>query len=64
VWQVQAGHLCWFLSGVSCEGKVYESWEEKMQLCRRCEVFQASILSSAGQALKTNNPALETERPE
>ncbi len=39
-WEFQAGHLCWFINGTVCEGKVQESWQKKMKICRRCEVFR------------------------
>ena len=41
--EVQAGHLCWFLTGTMCEGKLQGSWEEKMQHCRQCGVFRSLI---------------------
>ena len=39
-WEFQAGHLCWFINGTVCEGKVQETWKKKMKLCRQCKVFQ------------------------
>jgi DNA-binding XRE family transcriptional regulator len=39
-WEFRAGHLCWFINGTICQGKVQESWKKKMSLCRQCEVFQ------------------------
>ena len=36
-WEFQAGHLCWFFNGTICQGKVQESWQEKMKLCRKCK---------------------------
>ncbi len=39
-WEFQTGDLCWFINGTICEGKVQESWHEKMKMCRQCEVFQ------------------------
>ncbi len=42
-WEFQAGHLCWFINGTSCDGKVRESWRQKMTMCRRCAVFQAML---------------------
>ncbi len=39
VWELQAGHLCWFINGTICQGEVQESWYEKMKLCRRCAVY-------------------------
>jgi hypothetical protein len=40
-WEVRAGHLCWFLNGTLCQGKFQETWDKKMRLCERCEVFRA-----------------------
>ncbi|MBW2055911.1 MAG: transcriptional regulator [Deltaproteobacteria bacterium] len=39
-WEFRAGHLCWFINGTICEGKVQESWSKKMELCRKCEAFR------------------------
>ena len=39
-WEFQAGHLCWFINGTVCQGKVQESWQKKMKICRQCEVFR------------------------
>ena len=38
-WEFQAGHLCWFINGTICRGKVQESWQEKMNVCRQCTVY-------------------------
>jgi len=38
-WEFQAGHLCWFINGTICQGKVQESWQEKMKICRQCGVY-------------------------
>jgi len=38
-WEFKAGHICWFINGTICGGKIQESWNKKMQLCRQCEVF-------------------------
>ncbi len=42
-WEFQAGHLCWFISGTLCSGKVQQDWHEKMTLCRECKVFKAML---------------------
>ncbi len=42
-WEFQAGHLCWFISGTLCSGKVHQDWHEKMKLCRKCEVFKSML---------------------
>ena len=42
-WELQAGYLCWFINGTICQGKVRESWQKKMKLCRQCKVFRAML---------------------
>ena len=39
-WEFMAGHLCWFINGTVCKGKMQESWNKKIQLCRTCKVYQ------------------------
>jgi hypothetical protein len=41
-WEFKSGDLCWFINGTVCEGSVHGNWNEKMKICRSCEVF-ASI---------------------
>ena len=40
-WEFHAGKLCWFVSGTICEGKVHKNWNEKMKICRACEVLSS-----------------------
>jgi len=40
-WEFQSGHLCWFINGTICHGEVQGSWREKMETCRKCEVFRS-----------------------
>jgi DNA-binding XRE family transcriptional regulator len=42
-WEFKAGHLCWFINGTFCQGKCHEKWEKKIELCRRCEVYQSML---------------------
>jgi DNA-binding XRE family transcriptional regulator len=42
-WQFDAGNLCWFINGTICEGTTQGSWEEKMKICRDCEVYQSML---------------------
>jgi Helix-turn-helix len=42
-WEFQAEHVCWFISGTICEGRVQKSWQQKMKLCRECEVFRSMV---------------------
>lgn len=39
-WEFKAGEYCWFINGTICEGTVQRNWQEKMQICRSCEVFE------------------------
>jgi DNA-binding XRE family transcriptional regulator len=38
-WELRAGHICWFITGTVCGGEAQESWDEKIAICRDCEVF-------------------------
>ena len=44
--EFQAGKFCWFIPGTICEGKVQLDWEEKMKICRSCEMFQSIFHNS------------------
>lgn len=39
-WEFRAGQWCWYINGTICEGTVRRDWNEKMGICRNCEVFQ------------------------
>jgi len=39
-WKFKTGHLCWFITGTICEGKVRHGWHEKIEICRKCKVFK------------------------
>ena len=43
-WEYRLGMLCWFINGTICDGNVYRKWQEKMKVCRSCEIF-TSLLS-------------------
>ena len=38
-WEFKAGTLCWFINGTMCEGKPQHGWQEKMKICRSCNVL-------------------------
>ena len=38
-WEFRSGNLCWFINGTICEGQIRKTWQEKMKICRSCEVF-------------------------
>jgi len=39
-WELKLKDFCWFLTGTFCEGKTQNNWEEKIKLCRKCEVYR------------------------
>jgi DNA-binding XRE family transcriptional regulator len=45
VWELQARHYCWFLSGTFCQGKHQGNWSKKIEICRQCKVFQLAVQS-------------------
>lgn len=44
-WEYRLGHFCWFINGTVCHGKTQGSWQKKMSLCRKCEVFRSLMPS-------------------
>ncbi|UCC17653.1 MAG: hypothetical protein JSU58_03635 [Dehalococcoidales bacterium] len=38
-WEYKIGKYCWFINGTFCQGQYHETWREKIQICRQCEVF-------------------------
>lgn len=39
VWELKLKYFCWFLTGTFCGGKTQNNWEEKIKMCRDCEVY-------------------------
>lgn len=60
-WEYKLGHLCWFINGTICDGEALENWQEKMELCRHCEVFLSIFPEELKQALK-KNPSKKNRR--
>jgi transcriptional regulator with XRE-family HTH domain len=42
-WEFKAGNLCWFINGTFCQGRCQDDWEQKIELCRHCEVYQSML---------------------
>lgn len=42
-YELKAGKLCWFINGTVCDGEVKKNWQEKMALCRTCDIFKALL---------------------
>ena len=38
-WEFKSGTLCWFINGTICEVEIHSTWNEKMKICRSCDVF-------------------------
>lgn len=38
-WEFQTGRLCWFINGTICSGQTQGNWQNKMEICRTCVVF-------------------------
>ena len=38
-WQYKLGTLCWFINGTICEGSARNNWQEKIGICRSCEML-------------------------
>ena len=43
VWEYRARYFCWLLNGTYCQGALQQSLDDKMKLCRQCEVFQSAF---------------------
>ena len=46
-WEFKAGKECWFINGTICEGKAHKTWQEKLEVCRQCEVLTPLFPSDA-----------------
>lgn len=42
-WEFKTGDLCWFINGTICEGSVQKNWQEKIKICRSCEIWDSLI---------------------
>lgn len=38
--EYDSGDLCWFINGTKCSGEAHQSWADKMEECRSCDVFK------------------------
>jgi DNA-binding XRE family transcriptional regulator len=41
VWELKAKCLCWYFNGTYCQGQFHRNWEDKIQICKDCKVFQS-----------------------
>ena len=38
-YEFDSGDVCWFVSGTLCSGSAHDSWEEKLETCKKCGLF-------------------------
>lgn len=38
-WEFHSGTLCWFINGTICGCASKSNWQEKIEICRQCEVM-------------------------
>jgi len=39
-WEFDAGQICWFINGTICNSTTKTSWEEKIEVCKECQVMK------------------------
>ncbi len=42
-WELRAQSFCWMINGTVCKGEPCESWKQKMDMCKKCEVFRSAV---------------------
>ena len=42
-WEFKSGRFCWFINGTICHGAPQKNWKEKIDLCKKCEVFSSLL---------------------
>jgi len=40
-WEFKAGKFCWLINGTICSGEPQKNWKEKIDICKKCDVFVA-----------------------
>jgi hypothetical protein len=49
-WEFKAGEACWFINGTICDGTVHPTWQQKMDVCRTCQVFETLMAAIQKEA--------------
>ena len=42
-WEFKAGDSCWFINGTICSGKIQDNWEDKILICKKCNVLKVHL---------------------
>lgn len=51
-WEFNGGQMCWLINGTICQGKIQKSWSGKMEMCKKCKVFQSALSSHTKYAYR------------
>ena len=43
-WEFKSGTMCWYINNTLCAGKKPASYEEKLLICKSCNIFSGSVL--------------------
>lgn len=54
-WELDQGELCWYITGTICQNSNFNTWEEKIEACRQCSVFQ-KLFEKNGKHEKNDSP--------
>ncbi len=38
-WEFNSGDMCFVINATICSGKVHKTWQDKIDGCKKCEVF-------------------------
>lgn len=49
-WEFQAGKFCWFINGTICECVNQSKWQDKMEVCKKCTVFDPILSGNPDKA--------------
>ena len=42
-WEFDSGKYCWFINGTVCQGGAQKNWQEKIEICKKCDVFRSLL---------------------
>ena len=42
-YEFNMGNFCWMINGTICECRARKNWKEKMEICKKCSVYDALV---------------------
>jgi len=60
-WEFQAGTICWFINGTICSGKDQSTWNEKIELCKKCKAFPSGLKELLKPHTQSDEPGLNED---